>query len=170
MNKTVLIEKDFIDKMIEIAKDGYEYSEQLKHVFFTWAEFFNIESDSPEADTVIEIICKAYGCDSVDDEIESMLLSVLSDDEEYFDEDEEYFDEDEIEYSEEYLKEYDELYNKFNTPEFRQECFDMAKKQFPNNSDTMTKCMTSLIATRRLEEKISTAMRIRRLKNNKKDK
>lgn len=72
-----LTEKDFIDKMIEIAKDGYEYSEQLKCVFFTWAEFFNVEADSPEVDTVIEIICKAYGCDSVDDEIAADLLSVL---------------------------------------------------------------------------------------------
>ena len=36
-----LTEKDFIDKMIEIANDGHEYMDQLQCVYFTWNEFFN---------------------------------------------------------------------------------------------------------------------------------
>lgn len=34
-----LTEKDFIDKMIEIANDGHEYMDQLQCVYFTWNEF-----------------------------------------------------------------------------------------------------------------------------------
>lgn len=30
----MITEKDFIDKMVEIAKDGYEYMDQLQCIFF----------------------------------------------------------------------------------------------------------------------------------------
>ena len=35
-----ITENDFIEKMIEIAKTGYENMTQLQCVFFTWNEFF----------------------------------------------------------------------------------------------------------------------------------
>ena len=41
----MITEKDFIDKMVEIAKDGYEYMDQLQCIFFTWNEFFNTDND-----------------------------------------------------------------------------------------------------------------------------
>ena len=34
-----ITENDFIEKMIEIAKTGYENMTQLQCVFFTWNEF-----------------------------------------------------------------------------------------------------------------------------------
>lgn len=44
-----LTEKDFIDKMIEIANDGHEYMDQLQCVYFTWNEFFNPQHDKKKS-------------------------------------------------------------------------------------------------------------------------
>lgn len=44
-----ITENDFIEKMIEIAKTGYENMTQLQCVFFTWNEFFNTEEDACRA-------------------------------------------------------------------------------------------------------------------------
>ena len=48
----MITEKDFIDKMVEIAKDGYEYMDQLQCIFFTWNEFFNTDNDIAVAFTL----------------------------------------------------------------------------------------------------------------------
>ena len=45
----MITEKDFIDKMIDIAKDGFEYMNQLQCIYFTWNEFFNPDNDFAEA-------------------------------------------------------------------------------------------------------------------------
>lgn len=44
-----LTENDFINKMIEIAGDGPEFTNQLQCVFFTWNEFFNPENNAQRA-------------------------------------------------------------------------------------------------------------------------
>ena len=57
----MITEKDFIDKMVEIAKDGYEYMDQLQCIFFTWNEFFNTDNDIAVAFSIAsQIYSEAY--------------------------------------------------------------------------------------------------------------
>ena len=51
-----ITENDFIEKMIEIAKTGYENMTQLQCVFFTWNEFFNTEEDACRAFEVASLL------------------------------------------------------------------------------------------------------------------
>lgn len=56
-----ITENDFIEKMIEIAKTGYENMTQLQCVFFTWNEFFNTEEDACRAfEVASQIFSAAY--------------------------------------------------------------------------------------------------------------
>lgn len=76
-----LTEKDFIDKMIEIASDGPEYMNQLQCVYFTWNEFFNPQNDKKRAFEVASQIFSASSSDqaplSENDEFWNELLCVL---------------------------------------------------------------------------------------------
>ena len=57
----MITEKDFIDKMVEIAKDSYEYMDQLQCIFFTWNEFFNTDNDIAVAFSIAsQIYSEAY--------------------------------------------------------------------------------------------------------------
>ena len=57
----MITEKDFIDKMVEIAKEGYEYMNQLQCIYFTWNEFFNPDHDFDEAFSLAsQIYSEAY--------------------------------------------------------------------------------------------------------------
>ena len=58
-----LTEKDFIDKMIEIANDGHEYMDQLQCVYFTWNEFFNPQHDKKRA---FEVASQIFSASSPD--------------------------------------------------------------------------------------------------------
>ena len=53
-----ITENDFIEKMIDIAKTGYESMIQLQCVFFTWNEFFNTKEDACRAFEVASRVCK----------------------------------------------------------------------------------------------------------------
>lgn len=56
-----ITENDFIEKMIEIAKTGYENMTQLQCVFFTCNEFFNTEEDACRAfEVASQIFSAAY--------------------------------------------------------------------------------------------------------------
>ena len=56
-----ITENDFIEKMIEIAKTGYENMTQLQCVFFAWNEFFNTEEDACRAfEVASQIFSAAY--------------------------------------------------------------------------------------------------------------
>ena len=54
-----ITENDFIEKMIDIAKTGYESMIQLQCVFFTWNEFFNTKEDACRAFEVASQIISA---------------------------------------------------------------------------------------------------------------
>ena len=54
-----ITENDFIEKMIDIAKTGYESMIQLQCVFFTWNEFFNTKEDACRAFEVASQIFSA---------------------------------------------------------------------------------------------------------------
>ena len=60
-SKIISMRNDFIEKMIEIAKTGYENMTQLQCVFFTWNEFFNTEEDACRAfEVASQIFSAAY--------------------------------------------------------------------------------------------------------------
>lgn len=42
----MITETDFIEKMEELIECGYEYLDSVKCIFFTWIEFFDIDSDT----------------------------------------------------------------------------------------------------------------------------
>ena len=42
----MITEADFIEKMEELIECGYEYLDSVKCIFFTWIEFFDIDSDT----------------------------------------------------------------------------------------------------------------------------
>lgn len=42
----MITETDFIEKMEELIECGYEYLDSVKYIFFTWIEFFDIDSDT----------------------------------------------------------------------------------------------------------------------------
>ena len=60
-----ITENDFIEKMIDIAKTGYESMIQLQCVFFTWNEFFNTKEDACRAFEVASQIFSINICYSI---------------------------------------------------------------------------------------------------------
>ena len=52
-------EREFLDKMVALAKAGEDQVEHLKCVFYTWAEFF--EADTETADGIAELLADAAG-------------------------------------------------------------------------------------------------------------
>lgn len=71
-----LTEQDFIDKMVEIAHDGYEYIDQLKCVFFTWYEFFCDKENTQDAADLASRIFEESGCER-EEEYVNELLSII---------------------------------------------------------------------------------------------
>lgn len=70
-------EQDFIDKMVDIARDGYEYIEQLKHVFFTWFEFFGSEEYPQEAEELARRLFEESGCKIEEEYVKELLSTVI---------------------------------------------------------------------------------------------
>ena len=52
-----ITEKEFLDKMIALAKAGEDEMEHLKCMFYAWAEFF--ESDEKTANGIAELLADA---------------------------------------------------------------------------------------------------------------
>ena len=52
-------EKEFLDKMIALAKAGEDEMEHLKCVFYTWAAFY--EADAETANGIADFLANAAG-------------------------------------------------------------------------------------------------------------
>ena len=56
---TGVSEKEFLDKMIALAKAGENEMEHLKYVFYTWAVFY--EADAETANGIADFLANASG-------------------------------------------------------------------------------------------------------------
>lgn len=63
-------EKEFLDKMIELAKAGDDAMEHLKCVFYTWAVFY--EADEETTSGIAEFLANATGIGEKDTFIKNL--------------------------------------------------------------------------------------------------
>ena len=66
-----ITEKEFLDKMVALAKAGADEMEHSKCVFYTWAEFY--EADKETVEGIADFLANAAGISEKDAFVKNLI-------------------------------------------------------------------------------------------------